>query len=62
MRFRERGVTSSGFMRFVFQTPRAPACVMKTGCIEWRIVSIDVTSPECETSIDMPTLFIRSTA
>ena len=39
---------SSGFIRFVFQSARAPTCVMKIGCSLTSIVSIEVWSPECE--------------
>ncbi|GAB3977097.1 hypothetical protein GCM10027615_48280 [Plantactinospora veratri] len=44
------------------QTVRAPAWVMKTGTRLASMTSSEVRSPECETSMAMPSLFIRSTA
>ena len=54
--------TSSGFIRLVFQSARAPACVMKMGFSLVAIVSSEVWSPECEMSIAIPSLFMRRTA
>jgi hypothetical protein len=54
--------TSSGFMRFVSHSARAPACVTKTGRSLRSIVSSDVRSPACERSIASPSRFIRRTA
>ena len=54
--------TSSGFIRGVGHTDRAPACVMNTGLLDTSKVSRQVRSLEWETSIARPSLFIRSTA
>ena len=51
-----------GFIRGCPRRARAPAWVMKTGAFDDADVSMQVWSPECEMSIAMPSLFIRSTA
>ncbi len=54
--------TSSGFIREVPQTARAPACVMNTGWSLCRHTSSAVRSDEWETSMARPSWFIRVTA
>jgi hypothetical protein len=50
-----------GLIRFVFQSAREPAWVMRIGRSLASIVSSDVWSPQCETSMVIPILFIRRT-
>ena len=54
--------TSSGFIRGVSHTARAPAWVMNTGASECSQVSSAVWSPECDRSMARPSWFIRRTA
>lgn len=54
--------TSSGFIRGVGQTARAPACVTAIGLADASIASKQVRSLACETSMRMPSAFMRSTA
>ncbi len=54
--------TSSGFIRAVFQTARAPACVMSTGFALASQVSSAVRSEEWDKSMASPSWFILVTA
>jgi len=54
--------TSSGFMRGMSQTARAPAWVMNTGRSLRSQVSRAVRSPAWDRSMARPSLFIRVTA
>ncbi len=54
--------TSSGFIRGVSQTARAPAWVMNTGRSLCAQVSRAVRLPEWDRSMASPSLFIRVTA
>ena len=55
-------MTSSGLSRAIGHTARAPACVIITGTDDASMTSRLVRSPQCEMSMAMPSLFMRSTA
>ena len=54
--------TSSGANRFESHSARAPMWLSTIGLALAAMVSSVVWSPQCEQSISIPTLFIRSTA
>ncbi|MPN45687.1 hypothetical protein SDC9_193256 [bioreactor metagenome] len=54
--------TSSGFNLFISHNALAPIWLMNMGLLLAFIVSIAVLSPVWDTSIAIPTLFMRSTA
>ena len=55
-------MTSSGLHLLIGQSSRAPEWLMHTGTRLCSIVSSDVRSPAWETSMSIPSAFIRSTA